>query len=100
MEEIRKMKLSVSRYDGDGDGDVSPGGSAVREVQVGESTRGPDSGLSGERLEVREDRGPHRRGPLTPNGFEDITPVTKGEWCFLMVGEGWKEARTAAVETW
>lgn len=43
-----------------------------------------------------EDRGPHRRGPMTPNGFEDITPVTKGEWCFLMVGDGWKDASRRA----
>lgn len=64
-------------------------------VDVGESAKGIDKGVE----ELREDRGPHRRGPMTPNGFEDITPVTKGEWCFLMVGEGWKEAKTAPVET-
>ncbi|KAH7348751.1 hypothetical protein BKA65DRAFT_501293 [Rhexocercosporidium sp. MPI-PUGE-AT-0058] len=64
-------------------------------VDVGESAKGTDKGVE----ELREDRGPHRRGPMTPNGFEDITPVTKGEWCFLMVGEGWKEARTVPVET-
>jgi hypothetical protein len=46
-----------------------------------------------------EDRGPHRRGATTPNGFEDITPVTNGEWLCLMVGDGWKEARTAPVVT-
>jgi hypothetical protein len=54
------------------------------------SEKNPGSGL---------DRGPHRLGPSTPNGFEDITPVTRGEWCFLMVGDGWKEAKMAAVET-
>lgn len=27
------------------------------------------------------------RGAVTPNGFEDITPVTRGEWCYLMVGD-------------
>lgn len=48
---------------------------------------------------LREDRGPHYRGPVTPNGFEDLTPVTKGEWCFLMVGEGWDATKTAAIET-
>lgn len=40
-----------------------------------------------------------RTGPVTPNGFEDITPVTRGEWCFLMVGDGWKEARRGEVVT-
>jgi len=49
--------------------------------------------------EFKEDRGPHRRGPVTPNGFEDLTPITKGEWCFLMVGDGWSRGRTVAVET-
>lgn len=96
MEEIKKMRLTFSTYPQDGD--VSPS-KQIREVEVGESAKGPDSGLSVESSVVKEDRGPHRRGPVTPNGFEDITPVTKGEWCFLMVGEGWKEARTAAVET-
>jgi hypothetical protein len=64
-------------------------------VEVGESAKGKDAGVD----EMRPDCGPHRRGPATPNGFEDITPVTKGEWCYLMVGDGWKEAKTAAVVT-
>ncbi|KAL3423600.1 hypothetical protein PVAG01_05347 [Phlyctema vagabunda] len=81
------------------------------EIRFGESARGveldgaDDNGpaaaarLSPTLRAFREDRGPHRRGPQTPNGFEDITPVTKGEWCYLMVGEGWKGGRTVAVET-
>lgn len=94
MKEIRKMKLSLSF------GDVSPArshsSSEDEEIKVGESAKGKDYGVA---EGTREDRGPHKRGPRTPNGFEDITPVTKGEWCFLMVGDGWKEGRTAAVET-
>jgi hypothetical protein len=36
-------------------------------------------------------------GPMTPNGYDDISPVTRGEWGFLMVGDGgWK--KTGAVE--
>ncbi|EKD21218.1 uncharacterized protein L3040_000740 [Drepanopeziza brunnea f. sp. 'multigermtubi'] len=65
-------------------------------VAVGESAKGRDFTVA---EVLREDRGPHRRGAVTPNGYEDITPVTKGEWCFLMVGEGWKEAKTAPVVT-
>ncbi|PBP26639.1 hypothetical protein BUE80_DR002401 [Diplocarpon rosae] len=68
---------------------------ALGSVDVGESAKGRDATLA----VLTEDRGPHRRGPVTPNGFEDITPVTKGEWCFLMVGQGWKDAKTAPVET-
>ncbi|OTB20319.1 hypothetical protein K445DRAFT_51468, partial [Daldinia sp. EC12] len=41
-----------------------------------------------------------RLGPLTPNGYDDISPVTRGEWGFLFKGEGWQQGRTAAVETW
>jgi hypothetical protein len=78
-----------------GGGEESP---IDKEVEVGESAKGRDDwGMK--RLEAKEDKGPHRRGPITPNGFEDITPVTKGEWCFLMVGEGWQEGRKMAVET-
>lgn len=36
-------------------------------------------------------------GPMTPNGYDDISPITRGEWGFLMVGDAWK--KTAAVET-
>ncbi|CAJ2510189.1 Uu.00g060890.m01.CDS01 [Anthostomella pinea] len=38
-------------------------------------------------------------GPMTPNGYDDISPVTRGEWGFLFKGAGWTGARTAAVET-
>lgn len=83
---------------------VSPGGTVRNligdEVEVGESAKGKDASFpNGFARDGKMDRGPHYRGAVTPNGFEDITPVTKGEWCFLMVGDGWKEARTAAVET-
>ncbi|RFU29167.1 hypothetical protein B7463_g7159, partial [Scytalidium lignicola] len=45
---------------------------------------------------LREDRGPHIRGPITPNGGDDLSPVTKGEWGFL-VGE--LGGRNVGVET-
>ncbi|OBT87039.1 hypothetical protein VE02_03683 [Pseudogymnoascus sp. 03VT05] len=44
---------------------------------------------------VRSFRGPYCRGPVTPGGWGDITPVTKGEWGFV-VG-GWRNK--GAVET-
>ncbi|KUJ19033.1 uncharacterized protein LY89DRAFT_612453 [Mollisia scopiformis] len=47
----------------------------------------------------REDRGPHLRGPATPNGFEDLTPVTQEEWSFLINSDSWNGARTVAIET-
>jgi hypothetical protein len=94
IQEIRQMQLDV------GFADKSPGGSPRSKstipkptinkstlVAVGESARGRELGVKVK--EFREDRGPHQRRPVTPNGFEDITPVTKGEWCFLIVGDGW-----------
>lgn len=100
MTEIRGMRFTTERED-ESESEISSAStpalsdcSSVHEtetlVEVGESWRGRDSG-------VREDRGPFTRGPVTPNGFEDITPVTKGEWCFLMIGEGWQEGRKAPV---
>ncbi|KAL7626865.1 hypothetical protein AAE478_003639 [Parahypoxylon ruwenzoriense] len=40
-----------------------------------------------------------RLGPMTPNGYDDISPITRGEWGFLFKGDGWKQGRTATVET-
>ncbi|KAI0845175.1 hypothetical protein F5Y00DRAFT_179415 [Daldinia vernicosa] len=47
----------------------------------------------------RESQQSQRMGPLTPNGYEDISPVTRGEWGFLFKGDGWQRGKTAAVET-
>ncbi|KAH8673875.1 hypothetical protein BX600DRAFT_509105 [Xylariales sp. PMI_506] len=42
-----------------------------------------------------------RLGPITPNGYDDISPITRGEWGFLFSGDGWKAGKKAAVvETW
>ncbi|KAL7918967.1 hypothetical protein ACQKWADRAFT_216099 [Trichoderma austrokoningii] len=38
-------------------------------------------------------------GPMTPHGYDDISPVTRGEWGFLMGGSGLQMGKTAAVET-
>ncbi|KAL2018795.1 hypothetical protein VTK56DRAFT_353 [Thermocarpiscus australiensis] len=45
--------------------------------------------------EEGEGDGGGRVGPMTPNGYDDISPVTRGEWGFLMFG---KSGRTAKVE--
>jgi len=39
-----------------------------------------------------------RLGPMTPNGYDDISPVTRGEWGFLF-SEPTFRVKTAAVET-
>lgn len=38
-------------------------------------------------------------GPMTPHAYDDISPVTRGEWGFLMGGNGLQMGKTAAVET-
>ncbi|KAI9167391.1 hypothetical protein HJFPF1_03518 [Paramyrothecium foliicola] len=38
-------------------------------------------------------------GPLTPNGYDDISPITRGEWGFLMIDDAFQGRKTAAVET-
>ncbi|KAI0902415.1 hypothetical protein F4806DRAFT_38056 [Annulohypoxylon nitens] len=46
-----------------------------------------------------EGRQSQRLGPQTPNGYDDISPITRGEWGFLFTGDGWKQGKTAVVET-
>jgi len=36
----------------------------------------------------------HVDGPMTPNGYDDISPITRGEWGFLMAAK----PKTARVE--
>ncbi|KPM43111.1 hypothetical protein AK830_g3488 [Neonectria ditissima] len=42
---------------------------------------------------------PTEFGPTTPNGYDDISPTTRGEWGFLMVDDAFQSGRTVAVET-
>jgi hypothetical protein len=45
------------------------------------------------------DRSSPDLGPVTPNEYDDISPVTRGEWGFLMVDNSLRVGRTVAVET-
>ncbi|KFA46573.1 hypothetical protein S40293_08424 [Stachybotrys chartarum IBT 40293] len=38
-------------------------------------------------------------GPLTPNGYDDISPITRGEWGMLLGGSALQSGRMAAIET-
>ncbi|KKA26869.1 hypothetical protein TD95_002443 [Thielaviopsis punctulata] len=38
-------------------------------------------------------------GPMTPNGADDISPITRGEWGHLFAGSAFFNARTVAVTT-
>ncbi|KAM3565528.1 hypothetical protein ARSEF4850_001341 [Beauveria asiatica] len=46
-----------------------------------------------------DDDGGGNDGPMTPNGYDDISPITRGEWGFLLVDRDFRNARTVAVTT-
>ncbi|KAK6864874.1 hypothetical protein PG990_005687 [Apiospora arundinis] len=56
-----------------------------------------DNGHRISRLSVSSIQG--YEGPMTPNGYDDISPITRGEWGFLFAGDGWSRPRQGAVET-
>jgi len=106
---LQKMKLTLRCAEEVEVGESAQGREKINPTSCGsaEAFRRPRTASALERGEdgffrlkemQTEDKGPHLRGPHTPNGFEDITPVTRGEWCFLMVGDDWKGGRTAPVE--
>lgn len=39
------------------------------------------------------------QGPMTPNGYDDISPITRGEWRFLTTDDSFQGAKRVAVET-
>ncbi|KAI0011822.1 hypothetical protein F4779DRAFT_159480 [Xylariaceae sp. FL0662B] len=97
--EVAEMLLPIKLDDGgltavedeDGDGDLTArpafrGGESIDEML-----------LSPWRSSAQSQS--QRLGPMTPNGYEDISPVTRSEWGFLFKNDGWNHGRTAAVET-
>ncbi|KXX75095.1 hypothetical protein MMYC01_208036 [Madurella mycetomatis] len=60
----------------------------------------PDGGGDGggQRFDAEEERKEERIGPMTPHGYDDISPITRGEWGFLMGGSGGLIGRVAKVE--
>ncbi|KAI0420058.1 hypothetical protein F5X98DRAFT_362133 [Xylaria grammica] len=52
-----------------------------------------------ELLSPCDNRQSQRFGPRTPNGYDDISPITRGEWGFLFKGDAWTQGRTVVVET-
>lgn len=62
---------------------------------------GPDSSIDNIMTAgaLSPERASARLGPITPNKYDDISPITRGEWGFLMVDDAFRGVRTAAVET-
>ena len=40
-----------------------------------------------------------KMGPMTPNGYDDISPITRGEWGFMMADNAFQTGRKVGVET-
>ncbi|KAH7041154.1 uncharacterized protein B0I36DRAFT_344782 [Microdochium trichocladiopsis] len=100
--EIKIEKVKTEGEDEAKDGDD--------ESEHGDRTARPFHGMPfwsniDELLSPVDGKGERRKsdklGPMTPNGYDDISPITRGEWGFLFSREGtWNENRTAPVETW
>ncbi|RYO75610.1 hypothetical protein DL766_004244 [Monosporascus sp. MC13-8B] len=99
IEEDREIKVDVIRP---GEGDEEDGDRTALPIQGMSFWDGLGASI-GEMLQEEqrdnEDRQSRRVGPITPNGYDDISPVTRGEWGFLFAGDGWKQGKTAVVET-
>ncbi|KAI1143860.1 hypothetical protein F5Y05DRAFT_8526 [Hypoxylon sp. FL0543] len=93
------MELEI-KLDGlaadDADGDEEEGDRTARPIQGLSFWNGASID---ELLSPWDARQSQRLGPTTPNGYDDISPITRGEWGFLFKGDGWTQGRTAAVET-
>ncbi|KAK3295944.1 uncharacterized protein B0H64DRAFT_159563 [Chaetomium fimeti] len=68
------------------------GGMSIDELMLRGGAAAGDGRESGSHLQPQAD---DRVGPMTPNGYDDISPITRGEWGFLMFGKG----KTAGVGT-
>lgn len=71
------------------DGILHNGGNSSSSSNLASSDVDESDYSDNERLEVspgggRYNRFGNRLGPLTPNGYDDISPITRGEWGFLM----------------
>ncbi|KAI1179998.1 hypothetical protein F4777DRAFT_357421 [Nemania sp. FL0916] len=88
-------------YHHEQDGDCTP--HPLRDGPVRPSMFWPNGHILGASIDGLlspcDNRQSQRVGPMTPNGYDDISPITRGEWGFLFKGDTWTQGRTAAVET-
>ncbi|KAK4252307.1 hypothetical protein C7999DRAFT_36827 [Corynascus novoguineensis] len=86
-----RWTLTAGANNGDGGG----GGASIDEMLLGGVKEGGEE-EEGERPLSSSSSSFHeeRVGPMTPKGYDDISPITRGEWGFLMFGK----KKTAAVE--
>jgi len=90
-----------SSYDDEEDGDRTA--HPLRDGPLRPSMLWPNGKTLGvsidELLSPCDNRQSQQLGPMTPNGYDDISPITRGEWGFLFKGETWTQGRTVVVET-
>lgn len=96
------IKISENDKDEDEDGDRTP--HPLRDGPVRPSMGWPTAADASrasidQLLSPYDARQSQRLGPITPNGYDDISPITRGEWGFLFKGDTWTRGRTAVVET-
>ncbi|KAI1111556.1 hypothetical protein F5Y14DRAFT_307488 [Nemania sp. NC0429] len=102
---IDSLELAVEKsnndYNAKEDGDRTP--HPLRDGPVRPSMFWPYGQALGtsinEMLSPCESRQSQQLGPMTPNGYDDISPITRGEWGFLFKGDAWVRGRTAVIET-
>ncbi|XXH05070.1 hypothetical protein Hte_011494 [Hypoxylon texense] len=99
--EVVEIEIKIGNEDSsEQDNEDEDGDRTARPIQYGLPFWNPKMSIDELMLSPCDTRQSQRLGPTTPNGYDDISPITRGEWGFLFKGDGWTQGRTAAVETW
>ncbi|KAL2201269.1 hypothetical protein P885DRAFT_26500 [Corynascus similis CBS 632.67] len=86
-----RWTLTAGANNGVGGGGGGGGGASIDEMLLGCGRRGTTAKRP---LSSSSSFHEERVGPMTPKGYDDISPITRGEWGLLMFGK----KKTAAVE--
>ncbi|KAJ8130324.1 hypothetical protein O1611_g3306 [Lasiodiplodia mahajangana] len=101
IEGLEAVAQQGNHYDREEDGDRTP--HPLRDGPVRPSMFWPNGHVLGASIDGLlspcDNRQSQRLGPMTPNGYDDISPITRGEWGFLFKGDTWTQGRTVVVET-
>ncbi|KAI8952848.1 hypothetical protein F4801DRAFT_190395 [Xylaria longipes] len=98
IEEV-EIRIDGMDCDNEEDGDRTP--HPLRDGPPRPSMIWPNGNALGgsidELLSPCDNRQSQQLGPMTPNGYDDISPITRGEWGFLFKGDTWTQGTRAAV---
>ncbi|KAI1771398.1 hypothetical protein F4818DRAFT_212976 [Hypoxylon cercidicola] len=99
--EVTEIEIKISNSGSEEeDEEDDEGDRTARPIQYGAPFWNAGASIDELMLSPCDTRQSQQLGPTTPNGYDDISPITRGEWGFLFKGDGWSQGRTAAVETW